>query len=126
MEPKTPNNRQYFYLRKAAQLAFRSTLTQRHGCVIVNSLTDEIISTGYNHTYIDMCHRFSCHAEYDALKKVKKDVNMANVEMYVVRIGPESLGNPLKLSKPCAYCTEMIKKANVGRVFYSWGSTALR
>lgn len=119
--PKDPDNRQCFYLRKAAQLAFRSNLTQRHGCVIVNSLTDEIISTGYNHTYIHMCHRLSCHAEYDALRKVKKDVNMANVEMYVVRIGPESLGNPLKLSKPCTYCTKMIQKANIGRIFYSWG-----
>jgi deoxycytidylate deaminase len=117
---KKPDERQTFYMQKAAKLAFRSNLVQRHGCVVVNSQTGEIISTGYNHTYIHMYHKYSCHAEYDALRKLKRTMDLSNAEMYIVRIGPESLGNPLKLSRPCDGCTKLILKANVGRVFYSW------
>lgn len=120
MEAKNPDERQAFYMQKAAKLAFRSNLNQRHGCVVVNSQTGEILSTGFNHTYIHMYHKFSCHAEYDALRKLKRTMDLSNVDMYVVRIGPESLGNPFKLSRPCEGCTKLILKANVGRVFYSW------
>jgi deoxycytidylate deaminase len=120
MVPKDPDDRQEYFLKKAAQLAFRSNLSQRHGCLIVNPQTDEVLSTGYNHTYIHMYHKFSCHAEYDALRKIKKTFDLSNAEMYVVRIGPESLGNPLKLSKPCDGCTKLILKANIGKVYYSW------
>lgn len=118
--PREPNERQCFFLRKAAQLALKSNLQQRHGCVIVSSQTSEILSTGYNHTYIHLCHRFSCHAEYDALRKIKKDIDLSNAEMYIVRIGKESMGNPLKLSRPCEGCTRLILKANIGKVYYSW------
>jgi len=117
--PKTANYRQEYFLNKAAQLAFNSTMTHKHGCVLVNSNTDEIISTGYNHTYIHMYHLYSCHAECDTLRKVKKNMDLSNTELYVVRIGPNSLGNPLKLSKPCDGCAKLILKSNVGRVFYS-------
>jgi deoxycytidylate deaminase len=118
--PKKSTERQNLFLQKAAQLAFKSNMNQRHGCLIVNPQSDEIIATGYNHTYIKMCHKYSCHAECDALRKLKRNVDLANAEMYVVRIGPESLGHPLKFSKPCEGCATLIRKANVGRIFYSW------
>jgi deoxycytidylate deaminase len=119
-DPRNPDERQQYFLKKAAQLAFRSNLLQRHGCIIVQN--DEIISTGYNHTYIHMYHKYSCHAEHDAIRKIKKATDLSTAEMYIVRIGPESLGNPLKLSKPCEGCTKLINKANIGTVFYSWGT----
>lgn len=116
--PKHPDERQEYFLKKAAQIAFRSNLVQRHGCLIVNSQTDEILSSGFNHTYIHMYHKFSCHAEYDALRKVKKTFDLSNAEMYVVRIGPN--GAYLKMSKPCEGCKKLILKANIGKVYYSW------
>jgi len=118
--PKDSNERQNYFLHKAAQLAFRSNLNHRHGCVVVNSQTNEIISTGYNHTSEHLFHSFSMHAEIDALRKIKRNMDLSNAEMYVVRIGPESLGNPLKLSKPCEGCAKQILKVNLGRVYYSW------
>lgn len=113
--PREPTNRQQFYMNKAAQLAYRSNMSHKHGCLIVNN--DEILSSGYNHTYIHMYHRYSCHAEYEALRKIKKNTNLANAEMYIVRIGT----NHLKLSKPCDACTKLIMKANIGKVYYSYG-----
>lgn len=118
--PRKASDRQEVYLRKAAQMALRSNISQRHGCLIVDSHTGEILSTGYNHVCTRMCHKFSMHAECDALRKVKKDFDLAFAEMYVVRIGPESLGNPLRMSQPCEECARLILRANVGRVFYSW------
>jgi deoxycytidylate deaminase len=120
--PRQPDERQEYFLKKAAQIAFRSNLVQRHGCLIVNSQTDEILSSGFNHTYIHMYHKFSCHAEYDALRKVKKNIDLANSEMYVVRIGGVRLASDtdLKMSKPCEGCKKLILRANIGRVYYSW------
>lgn len=118
--PRKASDRHTHYLNKAAQLAARSNISQRHGCLIVDSHTGEVLSSGYNHVCTRMCHKFSMHAECDALRKIKKDIDLANAEMYVVRIGPESLGNPLRMSQPCEGCARLIQKANVGRVFYSW------
>lgn len=118
--PKIPDERQQFYLKKAAQMALKSDLLHRHGCVIVNAHTDEILSSGYNHNCIHMYHKFSCHAEYDALRKIKRTFDLSNAEMYVVRIGTQRMGHPLKLSKPCEGCTKLIMKAQIGRVYYSW------
>lgn len=118
--PKDSTERQNYFLNKAAQLAIRSNLNHRHGCVVVNGQTNEIISTGFNHTSEHMFHSFSMHAEIDALRKIKKNVDLTTAEMYVVRIGPESLGNPLKLSKPCEGCAKQILKVSIGKVYYSW------
>lgn len=121
--PKLPNDRQKYFLHKAALMALRSNLLHRHGCIIVNSQTNEIMSSGFNHTYMQMYHKFSCHAEYDALRKVKRCFDLSSAEMYVVRIGTDRMGHPLKLSKPCEGCTKLIQKANLGRVYYSWSPT---
>lgn len=114
---KDMNERQFIFFKKAAQHAYRSNLTQRHGCVVV--LNDEIISTGFNHTYVHLYHKFSLHAEVDALRKIKRNVDLSNAELYVVRIGPESKGSPLRMSKPCDGCEKIIFKSKVGKVYYS-------
>lgn len=119
--PKMPNEKQQIFLRKAAQLALRSNMLHRHGCIVVNSQTGEILSSGYNHNYIHMYHKMSCHAEYDALRKIKKTFDLTNAEMYVVRIGTDKMGYPLKLSKPCEGCRKLIERAQIARVYYSWG-----
>lgn len=116
--PQDCDARQEFFMRKAAQLAFKSNMGHRHGCLVV--INDEIISTGYNHTKIHFYHNWSCHAEIDALRKIKRNVDLSNAEMYVVRIGPESLGHPFKMSKPCEGCEAAILKCGIKRVYYSW------
>ena len=116
--PRESTDKQLIFLNKAAQYAERSTLNQRHGCVVV--INDEIISTGWNHNYMCSCQVCSIHAEMDALRKIKRNVDLTCAEMYVVRIGPPSKGSPLKLSKPCESCTRGIIHRNLGKVFYSW------
>jgi deoxycytidylate deaminase len=118
MEPKdcTPLQRQF--MEKAARIACRSNMTHRHGCIVV--INGEIISEGFNHTGRHLCHMFSYHSEVEALRKIKRKVDLSAAEMYVVRIGTERMGNPLKYSRPCVGCTEAILRAGVGKVFYSW------
>lgn len=120
--PKESDKRQEYFLHKAAQLAFRSGMGHRHGCIIVDFQTDEILSSGYNHTAMHMYHKWSCHAEIDALRKIKRSVDLSNAELYVVRIGPESLNNPLKMSKPCEGCSKAILKSGIKKIYYSWSA----
>lgn len=65
----------------------------------------------------------SCHAEYDALRKIKKTFDLTSAEMYVVRIGTDKMGYPLKLSKPCEGCRKLIERAQIAKVYYSWSPT---
>ena len=116
---KNCNDKQYGYLNRAMNLALKSTCyNQRHGCVIVKD--DEIISEGYNHTSVHLYHKFSVHAEVDALTKLKRNKKfMANCDLYVVRVGRDSMGNPLKYSRPCQDCIKAIQKSGVRKVYYS-------
>ena len=111
--------RQEYFLQKAANVAVRSTMLHQHGSVIVDSKTNEIIATGYNQRTEYLSHLYSRHAEIDALLKIKKNVDLSNAEMYVVRIGPEST---LKLSAPCVGCTKQILKSGLKNIFYSWSN----
>jgi deoxycytidylate deaminase len=117
---KNSDDRQQYFLKKAAQLALKSNMGHRHGCIVVDSQTDEIISSGYNHTAIHMYHKWSCHAEIDTLRKIKRNTDLSNAELYVVRIGPESLGNPLRMSQPCEGCSKAILKSGLKKIYYSW------
>lgn len=117
---KTCKDKQYSFLRRAMNLAQKSTCEQqRHGCVIVKD--DEIIAEGFNHKDIHLSHSFSIHAEVSALLKLGKKNRkfMSQCDLYVVRIGRDSMGNPLKYSKPCQDCMKAIQKAGVRKVFYS-------
>jgi deoxycytidylate deaminase len=117
-DPKSSTFRQRLFLERAARVAQKSTMTHRHGCIIVAS-DDSIVSEGYNHHRKAMSHRFSIHAEVAALQKVKrcKTKKLAYCEMYVVRLGPSM--ERLKYSKPCDDCVKEITRAGIRRVYYS-------
>lgn len=120
--PKWCNDRQYTYFKRAITLAQKSTChNQKHGCVIVRD--NDIVAEGYNHTHLHMYHRFSVHAEVDALTRLAKLARnkryMSACDMYVVRIGRDSMGHPLKFSRPCEECIKAIQKSGIRRVYYS-------
>ena len=69
--PRLATDKQDYYMRKASALAFKSNLNHKHGCIVVNPKNDEILSNGYNYTYTHMYHKYSCHAECDALRKIR-------------------------------------------------------
>jgi deoxycytidylate deaminase len=118
-EPKYTTDKQRFFLDKAARAAMKSSMGHKHGCVIVKDNT--ILAEGYNHFFTHMCHKFSIHAEVDAINKAKKKYKhlFTDVEMYVVRIGTEKFNHCLKYSKPCCDCQQAIMKSNIKRVYYS-------
>lgn len=106
-----------YFIQKAADLALKSDLVNhRHGCVIVSN-RGKIISEGYNYRWKEM----SIHAEVSAISQIhkKKKIDLSNCTMYVVRIGTDRMGNPLKYSKPCENCTHAILKSGLRKVFYS-------
>ena len=123
--PKHARDHQLAMMKKAAMCAFRSDMSHRHGCIVVESSSQRIIATGYNHKSNHLFHTYSVHAEVDTLRKIKKatlsDPGYPALDMYVVRIGADSLGEPLRLSKPCKACTQAIlqKAPNIRKVFYS-------
>lgn len=104
---------------RAVQLAKKSTMNQRHGAVIVKG--GEIIGQGYNHAATFMSHSWSCHAEVSAILNLKNKSKryLEDATLIVVRIGPDSIGCPMKLSKPCENCRKAIEKAGIKKVFYS-------
>jgi deoxycytidylate deaminase len=104
------------FLKIAAEIAKKSTMTQKHGCVIVHKKS--VIATGYN-TMPSMFNH-SLHAEINAINKVKnRQYLLKDCDLYIVRIGPDSLDNVLKYSKPCPNCTRCILNCKIRRVFYS-------
>jgi len=115
--PKLSTSRQQAYLDRAARVAEKSTMTHRHGCVIVNC-DGVVISEGYNHHRIAMSHKYSIHAEISALYKAKRSrTKLSQCEMYIVRLGPS--GDVLKYSMPCEQCASEITKAGIRRVYFS-------
>jgi tRNA(Arg) A34 adenosine deaminase TadA len=110
---------------EAACQAIKSTMGQRHGAVITHC--GSIVGRGFNHHVTQYCHQFSKHAEVAAISDLKKAFPqemkskrwMKDTRMYIVRIGPDSSGHQLKLSKPCCACREAIEKAGIPYVFYS-------
>lgn len=117
---KTCKDKQHSFLRRAMNLAHKSTCeNQHHGCVIVRN--DEIVSEGFNYKKEFFNHRFSIHAEVAALSKLPKKNKkfMSTCDLYVVRIGTDNMGNPLKYSKPCSECMQAIIKAGIRKVYYS-------
>lgn len=106
---------------RAAALANKSTMVQRHGAVILKN--GEIIGEGYNYHTHFMCHSWSVHSEVAALLSLKKQHRhkkfLEDAVMVVVRIGPPSRSDEFKNSKPCERCREAILKSGIRKVFYS-------
>lgn len=112
-----------FFLQKAAHQAHKSNcVLQRHGCVLVHN--NKIVAEGYNHVTTYLCHVYSIHAEADAISKIKHDKKLlSKCDLYVARIGKDSMGNPLKLSKPCESCEQLIHRSGIRKVYYSSSDT---
>ena len=105
-----------YFLRMAADVARKSSMLHKHGCVIVHK--KRIIASGYN-TMPDMFSN-SLHAEMNALNKLKNKPNiLRESDMYIVRIGTNSHNNVLKYSKPCEECRKRIIENKVRKVYYS-------
>jgi deoxycytidylate deaminase len=118
-QTKSCKDKQEFFLRRAANIASRSNVRHhRHGCLIVKD--GEVISEGYNYHTSHFEHKFTIHAEIDALLKLKKNKKiLSECELYVVRIGTDLMGQPLKYSRPCPDCTRAILKAGIKKVYFS-------
>jgi deoxycytidylate deaminase len=121
-QTKECKDKQDLYMQKAANAASHSNIhNHRHGCVIVNRRTSEIVAEGFNHYSEHLHHLFSIHAEVDALLKIKRYPKhlVHELDLYVVRIGTDRMGNPLKYSKPCTSCTQAIMKTGIRKVYFS-------
>jgi len=131
---------QQSYFTKCVNLAYKSNLTQKHGCVLVRN--NKIISCGYNfklkntmqHTYVSNTENnvYSVHAEISTIKKVKKQ-DLSRCELYVIRIGPlaykaSAKNEPdtktfeYKYSCPCDVCAQTIRSYGIKKVYYSINS----
>lgn len=114
--PRLSNNKQKEYLRIAAKTAEKSPMyPHKHGAIIV--YRDKIIASGYNYYVGD----FSIHAEVAAISRIKKKQKyiLSDCDIYVVRIGPQRLNIPLKYSRPCSNCQDIIIKNNIRKAYYS-------
>ena len=103
------------YVETAKKEAEKSSLTMKHGCVIVRN--KKIISKGYNkydlHNQFKMY--YSTHAEIDAISKSKSKF-FKNCTMYVIRVRSDG---SLTDSKPCPICQKVLKKKGILKIFYS-------
>lgn len=110
---------------EAIKMAKRSYMNQRHGAVIIRN--GELIAKGYNRHVEHLNHLFSLHAEMDAIADLKRRYAaeckskrwLKDCRLYVVRVGPDSQDNPLRMSKPCCNCKQAIVQLGIPIVFYS-------
>lgn len=131
---------QQYILNKCINLAQKSCLTHKHGCVLVRN--GEIISTGYNYKNdkLNNKNNYSVHAEICAMKKVKKNI-LSECELYVIRLGSttnnenkciyiddynnkchivnKEIMYDMKYSYPCESCQKVINSCKIKKVYYS-------
>lgn len=112
-------------VEEAVRMARRSVMGQRHGAVITRSGC--IVARGCNRRVSHYHHIWSQHAEVSAICDLKKRFPvesqsrkwMRECRLYVVRVGSDEQGNPLKHSLPCPSCTRAIAHSCIPVVFYS-------
>lgn len=110
---------------EAARMARKSEMLHRHGAVIVRQ--GEIVAKGYNKRTNVFHHSYSFHAEVSCLIDLKRRFPneskcrrwLKDTKMFLVRVGPDAQGNPLKNSLPCKNCSCAIREAGIPIVFYS-------
>lgn len=121
---------QYFEL--CAQVAQKSPMEWKYGCVIVRK--GRIISQGYNHYRLTpFSGPMTTHAEIDALNKLKNKNLLNNATMYIIRINNKISGPKKNYSilsgKPCHDCivklTKLIKRFGLKKIIYSTDSYIL-
>jgi len=115
---KIINRKHEIFLNKAAEIAIKSEMQQKHGAVIVYK--NKIIATGFNYICDYLHDNYSIHAEVSAINKLLYNKKLLELcDIYVVRIAPAIYNNCLKNSKPCKSCTNIIKKYNLRNIYYS-------
>ena len=115
----TSGNRLKEFVSVAIEEAKRSPMTQKHGCVVI--FRNKIVAVGHNKP-VEPFPLTSIHAEVNALMKAKKLLKKSELKqskLLVVRIGTDSMDNPLKYSKPCKVCESFIDKLGIQMVYYS-------
>lgn len=129
---KNINNRTYHYMMMCVEIAKKSDMRCKHGCIIVNK-NGRIISEAHNRRnglpdkHIEDPKKrpfFSSHAEETALRKMNRQ-NLDGASLYVVRFG-HCHKNPIFMnSKPCKKCTPIIlacmKNYGLKAAYYSTG-----
>ena len=104
------------FFNYAKKEAYKSNLTNKHGCVIVKK--GKVISQGHNLNYTIFTNVKSLHAEIMALNKIKYIKDLSDCDMYVVRVC--KVTDNLLFSKPCIYCYPIINKTNIHKIYYSY------
>lgn len=113
-----------YYCDIAQNMAIKSCMAQKHGCVIVYN--NEIIAKGTNMCYKNVNNVTSIHAEVNAINQLRKIITKTGdksipqrCKLYVVRVGTQSMDYPLKNSKPCEMCAKAILNIGIGMTYYS-------
>ena len=121
-EGKTASGSHRRHFDTCMRLAKMSSLTHKHGCVIVNTKTNEIVGSGYNKKVTHHSVGSSIHAEVDAIKSVRSKMHHRGpYDMYIIRLGSPH-GYNTKYSKPCEVCTKFIIRKfhhRIRKVYYS-------
>lgn len=116
------------YIQEAIELAKTSHMESMHGCVIVNerSKVSPIIASGVN-AHVQHQERrgvFSRHAEMSALANLIaiKGHNarfFSECTAYIARVGPKSIGHPVRMSRPCEKCQKLLRKLGIEKIVYT-------
>ena len=107
---------QSIYFNYAKKEAYKSNLTNKHGCIIVKN--NKIISQGHN-TYCDTLDQVkSIHAEIMALNKIRYMKDLSTCDMYIVRVS--SVTDEFMFSKPCKHCYPILNRTNLHKIYYSY------
>lgn len=118
--PKSMTDKQENIINYAINLANKSPMTHKHAAVLINK--NKIIGEGYNKSFSYLVNSFSIHAEVmcikNALKKYK-NLNLLNLELYVIRISYQNNICYLRQSKPCQNCSNTIINYNIKTVYYT-------
>lgn len=122
-EGKTASGSHRRHFDTCMRLAKMSSLTHKHGCVIVNTKTGDIVGSGYNKKVTHHSVGSSIHAEVDAIKSVRSKTlyQRGPYDMYIIRLGSPH-GYNTKYSKPCEVCTKFIIRKfhhRIRKVYYS-------
>lgn len=110
------------FLSVARYMSRKSMARQKHGAVVVKS--GSVLGIGYNKDrnrpwQVSPEHiktHCSSHAEVEAIKDA--NWNVKGAVLYVARVNRQGID---RNSKPCNYCEDVIKAAQIKKVIYTEG-----
>lgn len=113
------------FIQDALELAKTSQMESMHGCIIAHK--NNAIANGINAHIYNQENRgvFSRHAEMSALANLIaiKGHNakfLSECVVYVARVGPESIGFPPRMSKPCDKCLKLLQKVGIKKFVFTY------